>query len=87
MHVDMCRLRADPTIVRMASISLRRSGERIKYRKGYPRLSALGRSMSLVATAREPLLEAALSVQAIRQVEPGARGEAALDTGVGEMGS
>ena len=26
MHGEMCRLRADPTIVRMASISLRRSG-------------------------------------------------------------
>jgi len=34
MHGEMCRLRADPTIVKMAVISLRRSGEWIKYRQG-----------------------------------------------------
>jgi hypothetical protein len=41
MHGEMCRLRSDLTIATMASISLRRSCERIKYRQGIARALCL----------------------------------------------
>ena len=71
------RLRADPTIVRMAAISLQRSGERINYRQAC--------HFALWAVRRRAAIDESQTWKRRFPYEeynrPGPRGEAALDGG------